>query len=152
MRLDRAAQAPIAPVDRAEALPPQGAPQWLEQHRMRSVPMDQDDGFGCHGKEANPRLKFRQLRRREGQWALSNLRYRYWIAYEGTSKIIPRAPQAVRETDVPLRPTSIRPTISRAMTAARSIPASRRAFASAAPRTARWCRSFRRSRLAQRPR
>src|SRR5439155_22167204 len=52
VRLDRAAQAAIAPVDCAEPLPLQGAPHWLEQHRVRSMSMHQDDGFACHDEEA----------------------------------------------------------------------------------------------------
>src|SRR5262249_226876 len=47
MPLDRSAQTSVAPVHRAEALPLQGAPQRLEQYRVRSVPMHQDDGFAC---------------------------------------------------------------------------------------------------------
>src|SRR5262249_59015486 len=48
MRLDRSAQTSVAPVHCAKALALQRAPERLEQHRVRSVSMHQDDGFACH--------------------------------------------------------------------------------------------------------
>src|SRR5689334_20233930 len=50
MRLDRAAQACIVPTDSAIALPRQATSQRLEQHRVCSVSMYEDDSFLCHGR------------------------------------------------------------------------------------------------------
>jgi hypothetical protein len=48
MHLDRAAQAWIAPVEGAVTLSRQATPERLEQHRVRSVPMHEENGFVCH--------------------------------------------------------------------------------------------------------
>jgi len=48
MGLDRSPQTSVAPVDGAKPRSLQCAPQRLEQHGVRSVPMHQNDSFAGH--------------------------------------------------------------------------------------------------------